>query len=195
MLINKNRQAVKPGGAGYISMSIKIPVIRKKRPLVIRISAFVHLMSWFLLIGVFVFIDSKILSGILPILIILSAICMALLKKNEVCGYTILNSGYIFIKNDFFEKQFFIRDIKDLRFKYNGCEGDSYKNPRVLIAKDGTGNFVEFSAQGIKYSVEVLLKRIDVLSLNKIFKEWEKVQIDFIPPRKLEKDIKRLIID
>ena len=157
-----------------------------------KVSALVHLISWVLLICTFIFTNSNLLTNILIILVILSAISMIAFKKNKVCGYTILYPDRIFIKDDLIEKQFFIENIVELKFKYNGFEGDSYMNPRVVVAKDGSDNFIEFREQGKRYSVEVLMKRTDILLLYRIFSEWGKIKPDFTLPKALKAVFKKL---
>ena len=76
------------------------------------------------------------------------------------------------------EDIFNLKDLTNLKIKYDGFDGEPYPNPKSIIPKDGTGNFISFYYCGKKLKYELLFERKHLKYLNNIISQWEKDKVN-----------------
>lgn len=151
---------------------IKLQTIDKKRKGYYRILQGVILV---LILSLFVsvfFVDSKLLNIILTICVFSCGLFISFIKEYSISGYIVLDENCIEIKNNNLDVSFNVDDLDSIELKYDGYEGASL-GLRSLVFHNGTFNFIVFTFQEKKYSIEILLKKKDIVSVNKIFNYYK----------------------
>jgi len=160
-----------------VCSSVKIPVVERKKTKSIQYSKWLLWVSLSVLaIGLFINNNLAALSS--GIIVILNIIFLSFSKKHYVNGVIIFNGNYIKLILSENEQVFDLKSLSDIKVKYDGYNGESYPNPKSILPKNGTGNFIVFLCDGKKFSYELLLERKNLNPLNNIFNQWKKNNIE-----------------
>lgn len=164
-----------------MSLTVKIPVVERKRPLITRVSTYGCMAICIIFFVTIIYDTSKMLVMVSLFLVIVSGLIMLLSKKYLIEGYLILSSEDILIKTKTLEQNISVKDLTKLKFTYNGTDGNSYTlNPHSLSRKDGTDNYIVLqNKNNEKYNFELLLNRNNLIPLSKILNDWRKINPKF----------------
>lgn len=168
----------------YMSPLVKIPIVQKKVTLIERILIYTIVIAFILCIITILFIDSKLLTLFFVFLSLASIITLSMFKPFTTVGYIIICPERLTVMAEIAPKEFLIKDLEDLRFRYAGAEGDRFLfNPLALSRRSGTFNFVEFTFKSEKYSLELYISKYNAPNLQKIVLQWKIYNPNFKPPR------------
>jgi hypothetical protein len=176
----------------------KIPII-KKRTKNFKLMLFVWLSGILLLLLPLLFyfkydkfniLPSQISGTIGMILIILNIILSLVLRKFTIIDHLTLMEDRLKIG----DKEYFVKDLKNIKFTYWGYEGQSYKTAITgsLTPKSGINNYFSFENDSETFKFELYFQENSWLyfTLN-IFKVWKQndvcMKISGVPHSYLER--------
>lgn len=165
-----------------MSQTVKIPVVERKRPLVVRLTVYSFIAICILFFTTIIFSTSKTLMIISIFLVIASGLIMILFKKYSIEGYLMLSPENIVIKTKTLDRNVSVKNLTNLKFSYGGFNGDFYVfNPKSISVKDGTDNFISLqNEKNETYFFELLLNKSILVKLTGIFNAWKQINSNFV---------------
>lgn len=153
-----------------MTYSVKIPIVNKKKPIRVKIVRYAFAISFLLLLFAIIYIESKFLTILLIITSIISGAVFSIMRKYELSGSLNLESNFVTIESI---GRIRVVDLQKIKIRYQGYKGEYYTmNPRSIVPKDGTENFIEFIHDNKAYSFEIFLDKKKRDLLNEIISYW-----------------------
>ena len=156
-----------------MSKGVKVPVVERKKINGIRYTKLLFLASiLILLFGLF--IDNTLIILCSGLIIISTIVVLSFTKTHSISGFIILHDSHIKLVLAGRKEIYNLNDLDNVKIKYDGYDGEAYPNPKSIIPKDGTGNYIHFTYNDETFSYELLFERRNLNLLNNIISQWKK---------------------
>lgn len=155
-----------------MEQAVKIPVVERINTPRILLSKWLAIITICLLI-VAVIIDNTLLALASASILIICIFVLRTNKRYSTTGFAIFSKDEIKIELQRIKKTILLKEINSVKVKYGGYTGEPYPNPKSIIPKDGTGNFIYIFEESGEYSFELLFDKLSLDLLNRIIQMWK----------------------